>query len=137
MPAWTYAASLPGARWRSSQSRSQLKATIKPPRPKRGRVAYWLDDLDEYNRLRQPRAIPPRILAVLFLPTDPESWLEASPEELLLKNAAYWVSLVGAPESSNSSGQTIYLPEGNLLSPSGLIALFERVAREETLAYDA
>lgn len=118
-------------------ARNQGRNSRRPSSPRVPSVAYWLDDLDEYNRLRQPRAIPPRILAVLFLPTDPESWLEASPEELLLKNAAYWVSLVGAPESSNSSGQTIYLPEGNLLSPSGLIALFERVAREETLAYDA
>ena len=37
--------------------------------------------------------------------------------------------------TANSSGQTIYLPESQPLSPGGLVDLFRRVARREELRY--
>jgi hypothetical protein len=78
----------------------------------------------------------PRLLAVLFLPNDPASWLRHSDEELALCRCAYWVSLLGAPASNNETGQTIYLPEQQALSPDGLLGLFERVAHREELRYE-
>ena len=115
----------------------QLKATILPPRFNKGQASYSLKKIRDYDQLRLHRGNMPRLLVVLFLPEDPEAWLTASPEQLLMKTAAYWVSLVGAPDSDNSTGQTIYLPESNLLSPPGLVALFMRVARREVLTYVA
>ena len=49
---------------------------------------------------------------------------------------AYWVSLLDAPPSTNTSGQTIYLPESQPLSPAGLHDLFRRVAHQERLRYE-
>lgn len=56
-------------------------------------------------------------------------------EQLLLKRCAYWVSLRGAQESTNGSGQTIYLPRKQVFSPEGLNDLLARIARREELQY--
>lgn len=113
----------------------QLKATVKVPAEKEDALAYFLSSVDEYNLLRRPSALPPRLLAVLFLPEDRDTWLSHDVEQLVLRRCAYWTSLVGAPDTSNESGQTIYLPKAQALSPAGLIQLFHRVARQETLVY--
>ncbi|MEZ4449133.1 MAG: DUF4365 domain-containing protein [Nannocystaceae bacterium] len=113
----------------------QLKATVVPPARKDRRLSYFLDDVGHYDRLRAESAYPARLLAVLFLPPDHAQWLECSPERLALYRAAYWVSLRGAPATDNRSGQTIYLPESQPLSPAGLLDLFGRVARREELRY--
>lgn len=113
----------------------QLKATVVPPARKDRRLSYFLEDIAHYDRLRAESAYPARILVVLFLPPGHAEWLECSPERLALYRAAYWVSLRGAPATANSSGQTIYLPESQPLSPGGLVDLFRRVARREELRY--
>lgn len=125
----------PGA-WDHISLHIQLKATTKQPARKRGRLSYFLDDLTEYDRLRKRSNLPPRFLAVLFLPPEHPQWLLHSAEQLVLCRCAYWVSLLGAPTSANDTGQTVHLPEAQLLSPTGLLALFERVAREEDLRYE-
>jgi hypothetical protein len=51
-------------------------------------------------------------------------------------DVSYWVSLLDAPPSTNTSGQTIYLPESQPLSPAGLHDLFRRVAHQERLRYE-
>lgn len=57
-------------------------------------------------------------------------------DQLVLSRAAYWVSLLDAPPSTNTSGQTIYLPKTQPLSPTGLHDLFRRVAHQERLRYE-
>ncbi len=113
----------------------QLKATSKKTTFKSGRWSYFLEDIDQYDRLRSNTSYPNRLLTVLFLPADHDNWLEATEEQLVAKRAAYWVSLIGAAASKNESGQTVYLPESQLLSPDGLRSLFERVAHQEELRY--
>lgn len=114
----------------------QLKATTKPAAQTEHGWSYWLDDLREYDRLRAPRASsPPRLLVVLFLPRSHDEWLVHSVESLLLRRCAYWVSLVGAEESRNEHGQTIYLPASQELSPDGLLAIFRRLSMREELRY--
>lgn len=116
----------------------QLKATTKPPSERKrrdGRLSYFLDDIDEYDRLRADTSLPLRFLAVLFLPKDPSKWLTHSPKQLAMCRCAYWVNLVGAPASANGSGQTVYLPQSQPLSPAGLLTLFEHVARREVPRY--
>lgn len=114
----------------------QLKATTKVPARARQRLSYFLDGIDEYDRLRAASSMPSRILGVLFLPPEHARWLTHSPEQLTLCRCAYWVSLRGAPASHNDSGQTVYLPEAQLVSPAGLLTLFERIARQEDLIYE-
>ncbi len=114
----------------------QLKATIKAPQPTpAGLLPYWLDGVEHYDSLRAPDRRPPIILAVLFLPKEREQWLTHSPERLALQRCAYWMSLAGAPESENTSGKTVYLPEHQVLSPQGLEGLFGRIARLEDLTH--
>lgn len=114
----------------------QLKATTSIPSIREdGARSYFLKPIAEYDRLRRPSALPARLLAVLFLPEDSAEWLQASTDELVLKRAAYWTSLSGAPPSENSSGCTVYLPASQQLSPDGLRDLFRRFAHLEDLTY--
>ena len=114
----------------------QLKATIKQPAQKEGRLAYFFDDIDGYNRIRAGTIIPPRLLIVLFLPKNAEEWLSHTEEQLVMKRCAYWVSLRGSVESQNTSGQTVYLPQEQVFSPESLLALLSRIALGEELKYE-
>ena len=114
----------------------QLKATVTPPSRKNGGLSYFLRETEHYDRLRSDSSLPPRLLAVLFLPPNHLEWLTHSPDQLVLARAAYWVSLLDAPTTENRSGQTIYLPESQPLSPVGLHDLFRRVAHQERLRYE-
>lgn len=109
----------PGALLTDVSLHLQLKATTKTPARVGQRLSYFLEDVREYDRLRAASSVPSRILAVLFLPAEPQEWLTHSPEQLTLCRCAYWVSLRGAPASDNKSGRTVYLPEAQLLSPAG------------------
>lgn len=114
----------------------QLKATIKPPTVRAdGSLSYFLRNVDEYDRLRTRSSYPQRLLVVLFLPATTADWLSVTADQLVLMRAAYWVSLADAPASTNDSGQTVYLPSSQLLSPDGLVELFRRVAHREDLSY--
>lgn len=88
-----------------------------------------------YDDLRADTVSVPRILVVLFLPEDAENWLTITPNELLLKNCAYWTSLRGAVASSNKTGETVYLPKAQILGTNNLIDIFTRLSRNEILTY--
>ena len=126
----------PTARLTEISLHIQLKATVHPPSRHSGALSYFLRETAHYDRLRSDSALPPRLLAVLFLPPDHVEWLTHSPDKLVLARAAYWVSLVDAPSTENTSGQTIYFPENQPLSPVGLQDLFRRVAHQERLRYE-
>lgn len=113
----------------------QLKATSQKSEERDGKRSYYLQSVDRYNVLRAESVLPPKLLVVLFLPKDPIEWLQHTPDQLIIKQCAYWVSLMGAPETDNKTGQTVYLPEAQIFSPDGLLALFGRIARQEALLY--
>lgn len=115
----------------------QMKATVAHPAERKGRLSYFLAGIDSYNKLRAETIAIPRLLVVLFLPQSAEEWLTHTEDELVLKRCAYWVSLKGAPETANVTGQTVYLPRGQRFSPEELLALMERIARREELRYEA
>ncbi len=113
----------------------QLKATTKPQKLTKRGYSYFLEDVQQYNRLRSRAGPFPTILVVLFLPKKPTAWLKHSEEELVLRKCAYWVSLWDAPESENETGQTIYLPQSNILSVEGLRELMSRLSVLEEIVY--
>ena len=115
----------------------QLKATSKPAILENGRYSFWLDEVARYDSLRLRTSPLPTLLVVLFLPEDSSVWLHHSEEMLIARRCAYWVSLWNAPPSNNKSGQTIYLPQANILSVTGLREVARRLAVEEELVYDA
>jgi hypothetical protein len=48
-------------------------------------------------------------------------------DEMLLKQAAYWVCLYGAAASANGTSQTIYIPKANLLTANSLSTLCQEI----------
>ena len=114
----------------------QLKATSAEPNlDARGRYPFQLR-LDHYNKLRTTEASTQQILAVLFLPKDPNNWLDHSSEGLITRRCAFWVSLRGAPESTNETHQTVYIPRTNVLSVEGLRALMHKHSLGEWIDHE-
>ena len=68
----------------------------------------------------------PRILVVLNLPKASEKWIELTPEALSIRTCAYWVSLLGQPDTTNVETVTIAIHEANLLNEKALIGLLEK-----------
>jgi hypothetical protein len=83
------------------QLRSTTRANVSATE-----VRYDLD-VRTYDLLR---ALPPvpRVLGVLVLPEDESRWLSQSPEELVIRQAAYWFSLQGGRQRPlrRASGST-------------------------------
>jgi hypothetical protein len=77
-----------------------------------------------------------KILVVLFLPEDPDEWLRCSADELIIKKAAYWINLYGAPSVDTSTGTTIYIPISNILTPESLINLVNLAAYKNIPTYN-
>jgi hypothetical protein len=114
----------------------QLKATSSQPTISNGKFSYALNDVKQYDKLRRVTTVPYRILVVLFLPVDAREWLQHSVDVLSLKRCAYWVSLRGAPPTTNTSSITVYIPETQIFSPDGLQQLMVRISKQEDLFYE-
>ncbi len=78
-----------------------------------------------YDDLRIDETVP-RLLVVVCMPKDIESWLAHSEDQLLLRRCAYWYSLTGFPESENETSVTLQIPRSNLLSPASLEELMHK-----------
>jgi hypothetical protein len=86
-----------------------------------------------YDDLRDLEAGCPRILVLLILPDDENQWTEQTEEQLLLRHAAYWISLRGREPSANSRTVRLAIPRANLLTITALQALMQRVRRRQPL----
>ncbi|HEY9262753.1 DUF4365 domain-containing protein [Chitinophaga sp.] len=113
----------------------QLKATVGVPSVNNGFISYFLQGINRYDDLRSEALVTHRILVVMFLPPNSDHWLSITENELLLQRCAYWVSLRGADPSQNASGQTIYIPQNQILHPDSLRGIFATRSRNETLNY--
>jgi hypothetical protein len=123
-----YRGKTPHAYLTQIQLNVQLKATIKSPGNHADFQTYFMQGTKRYDKLRTNDSANYKIIVVLFLPPAPADWLKCSPNDLILKNAAYWTCLYGAPASANDTGETIYLPKTNLLTPDSLTDLIMKAA---------
>jgi len=80
-----------------------------------------------YDELRVDGWQVPRILLVVFVPGDSAAWLSCSAEELVLRRAGYWLSLVGQPPTTNRATVRIELPRTNLFDVEAVRSLFHRI----------
>ena len=80
-----------------------------------------------YDDLSLPELLAPRILVLVLLPKDPAAWLQCSPEQLVLRHCAYWLSLAGAPATDNETRVTVQVPRANLFMVEGLSGLMHRI----------
>lgn len=81
--------------------------------------------LKNYNDLRVATQSP-RILVVLTLPKDDKEWLEHDVSRLVLKRCAYWTSLLGMPDTTNSETVSIPVDTARVFDPSALTSLMEK-----------
>ena len=94
-------------------------------------LAYDLK-IKNYDDLRADTIVP-RILVVVLVPEDVDSWLHVTDEEMCLRRRAYWHSLAGSPETTNDTTVTIHLSRDASFSPDSLREMMERINNDEAL----
>lgn len=87
---------------------------------------HWTLDTNHYDDLRSPRVYTPKILVVLVVPDDLDEWFEHSTDNTVLRKAAYWVSLRGAPPATGAT-KTVTLPAANHFNVPGVLGILSRV----------
>jgi hypothetical protein len=80
-----------------------------------------------YDDLILTKLLTRRLLILVVVPRQPETWLSVSPEQLVLRRCAYWCSLAGLPESENESSVTVRVPRANLFDVAALMGLMQAI----------
>lgn len=80
-----------------------------------------------YDELALCSLLAPRLLVVVIVPPEPLEWVTTSPEALVLRHCAYWVSLRGLPPTDNESSVTVQVPRANLFDVAALIGLMRTI----------
>lgn len=102
---------------------AQVKCTSSPLL-REDHIAYDLE-VRYYNQLAGHDYNVPRFLFLVLAPTDPFTWSHATPDRLLLRNAAYWVCLHDKELADESQGtRRVRIPRANLLTVDSLHSLF-------------
>ena len=112
----------------------QLKASYRDLHEANGKLSFPLT-VPHYDKLRSVKLGSPRLLVVLRLPRNRAEWLHVTPEALVAKRCAYWVSVHGAPDIAGQKNCTVYVPTANVLTPDSLRGLMVRFSRQEVIAY--
>jgi hypothetical protein len=86
-----------------------------------------------YEDLRDPDAGTPRLLVVLLLPEEEDEWTAQTEDAMLLRRAAYWLSLEGQPPTTARKTVRVALPRANLFSVVALQAIMSRIRNREPL----
>jgi len=74
-----------------------------------------------YDDLRDPQLMVPRILVVLLVPAKLAAWLSEIPErQLCMHRSAWWMSLNGADERPDVDTPTVVLPRANVFNVDSL-----------------
>ena len=116
---------------RSPEIKIQMKATQNLRLGRGGTFVFSLS-VKNYDDLRLRSGVP-RLLLVFLLPRQQPRWLTHTPKDLTLRKCAYWLSLLGLPETHNQQNVTVYLPKANLFSPQSLKLLIDKASRGEDL----
>lgn len=86
-----------------------------------------------YDDLILTDLFTPRLLVLVLVPPDIGSWLELTPDQLVLRRCAYWVSLAGHSPTDNETTVRVTVPRSNLLNVGSLEALMQRANDQEPL----
>lgn len=109
----------------------QLKSTTQSQVQATSEVLKYDLETKSYNDLvyrRNSGSLIPLILILLVLPDDPNDWVAVSPEQLVVKRAAYWYRpLDGAELTENTSTKRIDVPKNNVVDLEFLGNLFQQV----------
>jgi hypothetical protein len=75
----------------------------------------------------------PRLLVLVLVPPEVETWMVQTAEQLVLRRCGYWLSLAGLPPSDNDSTITVSVPRANILTVTALNSLMQRANDGEAL----
>jgi hypothetical protein len=109
----------------------QLKASINCNMENGDTIPFPLS-IKNYNDLRA-KTLVPRILVVLCLPPDRDNWLTHSLDDLILRRCAYWVSLLGEPEISNTATRTVQVPKINTFTQASIHSILGKISELQSL----
>lgn len=73
-----------------------------------------------YDDLRATDRLVPAILVVVRAPAEPAEWTTVDDAETRILHSAYWQSLRGRPETTNTTSVTISIPVAQRLSVAEL-----------------
>jgi hypothetical protein len=96
------------------------------------RIAYPLKKKN-YDDLIVTDLLSPRVLVLVAVPSEIDSWLSLSREELILRRSAYWLSLTGLPESDNKATVTVHVPSRQMFTVEGLCEMMQKINKEGRL----
>ena len=97
-------------------------------------VHFQLTKRKNYDDLRDPDVMVPRILVVMLVPKDTSEWLAHVPEEeMCLRRSAWWKSLVGEDAREGVQSPTVVLPRQNLFNPDALRVIMGKAGNKEPL----
>jgi len=115
----------------------QLKSTVQEVQVlKNGVIPLSKLRRSTYDMFRSPNRPHPYLVILLHLPQDRESWLEITPDNMILRKCAYWVDLYGAAET-RAKTPTIYFPVQNLFTPDQLEnTILRRYAEDQEVTYE-
>lgn len=121
-----------GRRWGPGpvQLDIQLKSTTRADL-REGHLYYDLD-VKNYDDLRAPAPMCPRLLVVLLLPEQEEEWLHQTAEELILRRCAWWLWLGGADATTATTTVRVRIPLGQVFSVAGVQEIVARLERGES-----
>jgi len=86
-----------------------------------------------YDDLILTDLLAPRLLVLVLVPKGIEGWLALTPEQLILRRCAYWVSLAGQPPTTNETSVRVHVPRTNLFDVASLEGLMQRANDQEPL----
>ena len=94
----------------------QLKSVREDElRGKGDSIVYDCPSLN-YNDLISTNALTPRILILVIVPADIDTWISITEERLMMEFKARYLSLKGKKESENSRSQKIDIPQKNIFN---------------------
>jgi len=87
--------------------------------------------IKNYNDLRDPEVLVPRILVIVRVPSELEEWVAVSDEQLTVRRCGYWASLRGMAETDNADTVSVRLQRENRFTAEGLRTIMARIAEGE------
>lgn len=83
--------------------------------------------IKNYNDLRETHDLP-KILIVVYCPTDCDSWIDWSALGTKLRFSGYWLSIEGREEVTNGTSVTVEVPFKQEFNHTTLLELLNRLS---------
>lgn len=112
--------------FRAPRLEIQLKCTAQSLYS--GDIVSFPLKLKNYNDLRAPNVLVPRILLVAIVPEEYQRWVKVREVDLILTISGYWTSLISLPQTSNTSSVHIHVPVKQRFSPATVTNLMEKIS---------